>query len=175
MIKRSCDHWHTHLTPQTRVLTQSVTRCTCEVSKAIEHCETLELFQQDRTTLHRKILANHTGKSYWRGQIWRISYSQCICHMCEYWQGKFWRIAQDSQFTNFSLSEFSHVQNFNLITMHLLAYIWKSQTQSSDSWPDAQTGHPHTSDCHRMNTGTFDPLPCVCVCGSNMYEKYTVR
>ena len=21
---------------------------------------------------------NHTGKSYWRGKFWRISYSQCI-------------------------------------------------------------------------------------------------
>ena len=46
--------------------------------------------------------------------------------------------------------------------MHLLvAYILKSQIQSSDSWPDAQTGRPHTSDYHRMNTGTFDPLTCV--------------
>ena len=47
-----------------------------------------------------KILANHTGKSYWWGKIWQISYSQCICQIhfwciCEYWQGKFWRITHD--------------------------------------------------------------------------------
>ena len=40
----------------------------------------------------------------------------------------------------------------------MVAYILKSQTQSSDSWPDVQTSHAHTSDCHRMNTGTVDPL-----------------
>ena len=28
-----------------------------------------------------KILADDTGKSYWRGKVWRISYSQCICKM----------------------------------------------------------------------------------------------
>ena len=48
-----------------------------------------------------KILANRIGKSYWRGKIWRISYSQCICQIhfqciCEYWQGKLWRIADNS-------------------------------------------------------------------------------
>ena len=28
-------------------------------------------------TVHGKILANHTGKSYWQGKFWRISYSPC--------------------------------------------------------------------------------------------------
>ena len=51
----------------------------------------------------------------------------------------------------------------------MVAYILKSQTQSSDSWPDAQTGHPHTSDCHRMNTRTVNPLTCVRV----TYIRYT--
>ena len=46
----------------------------------------------------RKILVNCTGKSYWRGKIWWISYSQCICQIhfgvriCEYWWGKFWQL-----------------------------------------------------------------------------------
>ena len=53
----------------------------------------------------------------------------------------------------------------------MVAYILKSRTQSSDSWPDAQTGHPHTSDCHRMNTGTVNPLTCVGV----TCMRYTVR
>ena len=48
-----------------------------------------------------KILANHRGKSYWRGKLWQITYSQCICQIhfwciCEYWRGKSWRIADDS-------------------------------------------------------------------------------
>ena len=29
-----------------------------------------------------KIVANHTGKSYWQGKIWQIIYSQCICQIC---------------------------------------------------------------------------------------------
>ena len=47
-----------------------------------------------------KILANYAGKSYWRGKIWRISNSQCTCHIhfpciCEYWRGKSWRMVQN--------------------------------------------------------------------------------
>ena len=29
----------------------------------------------------QKILANHTGNSYWQGKIWQISYSHCICQL----------------------------------------------------------------------------------------------
>ena len=40
-------------------------------------------------TIHGKylageILANHTGKSYWQGKIWQISYSQCICQIATF-------------------------------------------------------------------------------------------
>ena len=37
-----------------------------------------------RNMWQEKMLVNHTGKSYWCGKIWRISYSQCICqiHFC---------------------------------------------------------------------------------------------
>ena len=64
------------------------------------------LYQCDSKVLYTgkfwwgKILVNHTGKSYWQGKFWQISYSQCICQIhfwcfCEYWQGK-WRIAHNS-------------------------------------------------------------------------------
>ena len=63
-----------------------------------------------------KILVNHTGKSYWWGKIWWISYSQWICHihflrMCEYWWGKFWQMAHNSPNSpTFSLPKFSRVR-----------------------------------------------------------------
>ena len=39
-------------------------------------------------------------KAIGKGKFWRISNSQCICHIhfpciCEYWQGKVWRMAHD--------------------------------------------------------------------------------
>ena len=61
-------------------------------------------------TVHRKILtgeilANHTGKSYWRGKFGKKA-SQCICQIhfwciCEYWQGNFWRIVHNLPISKF--------------------------------------------------------------------------
>ena len=52
----------------------------------VDVCNNLRLMLYNRTReiLAGKNLANHTGKSYWGGKIWLISYSQCIClHICE--------------------------------------------------------------------------------------------
>ena len=67
-------------------------------------------------TWQRNILANYTGKSYWRGKFWQISYSQCICQIhfqciCALLVRKL--LANSSQFAkfaNFFPLKFSHIR-----------------------------------------------------------------
>ena len=53
-----------------------------------------------------KFLVNHAGKSYWRGKIWQINNSQCICYMFFVYLGILARkiLANGPRFTNFSLT-----------------------------------------------------------------------
>ena len=82
-------------------------------------------------TTHRKYLAelaNCIGKSYWRGKIWQISYSQCLrmsntLSVCRnIGEENFWQI-HSTQFANFPLANIFRVQySVSLITSLKLKY-----------------------------------------------------
>ena len=84
-------------------------------------------------TVHRKYFAggnlvNHSSKSYWQGDLWRISNSQCVCHMCfpficECWWGKFWQmIHQLFPYQNFPVYGYYTTAYYLLYNLHSSQY-----------------------------------------------------
>ena len=73
-----------------------------------------------------KILANHAGKTYWRGKCWRISNSQCIPYLfsvCANIHDV--NLANGSQFAKFT--NFTHTKIFPCTVNQILKYISNSQ------------------------------------------------
>ena len=94
-----------------------------------------------------KILANHTGKSYWRGKIWQATVSAyakyIISVSVNYWRGKFWRINHDS-------SIFSPIKIFPCTVQHTYTH---THTHTHT--------HAHTHTCthtHNTHTNGYDTL-----------------